>query len=244
MDLKALFFGKGRTDLGRFVGARHDLHKLTGSLNSALFLSQVAFWWYANGRRPFYKFNSPCPHPLCREGDTWADELPLGKDAFGRARRQVAAKITTGSSKNDARQSALVLYWTDSNRVTWYELNEALLVKWIKARLGVDKSAPKEEKQIYLESGESSGTSSSEQTTEVMGNDWEKAFKAFLAEKMTRATFDTHIRGMRIAAWEEGSVTLRAPAASLDWLRGRLRPQIETALASIQGRAVAVVFEG
>ena len=248
MDLRTVLFGKDRK-LGRTFAARSAIVDLTGSLQSAIFLSKVAYWWFANGRKPFYKFNAPCSHDLCRAGDTWLDELPFGRDAFERARSRVAVKVTTGTSKKEVRATGIILYWTDSNRVTWYELNERLLIQRLKQVLGVDNSA---QGQHYLEEtkirvtlpsslttdGKDKDSQNVENTLDIIeSNGWWQRALGDLQGRMTRATYDRLLRGSqaRRGAYNAVIVVVKDRGA-VDLLRRhreRVREAIEAAGQSV-----------
>jgi Domain of unknown function (DUF4326) len=122
--------------------------QMTGKPTSAILLQQINFYWVGKKRQPFYKFKEPCPeHALYEEGDSWIETLAFSRSEFDGALDNIATKIVKGDSRNAhyayklpnphdfgndaiAYGSALVnavkqivLYWTDSNHVTWYEIN-------------------------------------------------------------------------------------------------------------------------
>jgi hypothetical protein len=178
MDLKLLLFGDASGALRRVIAYRPVLNTITGSPNATLFLMQVCYWWFSSGCRPFYKFNAPCDHELCRPGDTWQEELEMGRTAFENARAAVATKVTRGTSKLAVRETALIIYWTDSERRTWYEVNESLLWQMLVAALkldeearslttqkAVDNAGQRRETMHYLEAPQTRKTLSSKKTT-------------------------------------------------------------------------------
>ena len=67
---------------------------------------------------------------MYREGDSWTEELGFTGSEFDTAIKSIGTKITKGVSREAALAGtgikSLVIYWTDSNRVTWYELNQSL----------------------------------------------------------------------------------------------------------------------
>jgi chromosomal replication initiation ATPase DnaA len=67
---------------------------------------------------------------------------------------------------------------------------------------------------------------------------------ATLEPAMTRATFDTCLKGTS-AVQNNGALTVLVPSAyALDWLEHRLRPQVETAARNVTGQdALEVRFE-
>lgn len=113
--------------------------------NAADFLASVTYWYLVMGES-FYKFNKrpEAETPLYRDGDSWLEELGVGRTAFYRARGTVATKNTTGSDYNSLLGSTdtqtLVIYWTtdqDGTRLTWYDLRLDLLCQKLGAALGL-----------------------------------------------------------------------------------------------------------
>ena len=100
---------------------------LTGSPLATLLLGQIQYWWNTMGCRPFYKYTAPCPAAV--PGDSWQEELGFSRRQFESARDRIAVKITRGVSKKEALETSLVIYWTDADRRTWYQLNEPLLLR-------------------------------------------------------------------------------------------------------------------
>ena len=74
----------------------------------------------------------------------------------------------------------------------------------------------------------------------------QKLWQAALGElqlQMTRATFDTWLRGSRVVAYENGTLTLYVRHAyAVDWLQNRLLPTIKRVLQRQAGRDMEVVF--
>lgn len=102
---------------------------ITKRVTAAILLQQVSYWWEHCGRRPFYKFREPCEHDWYKQDQSWTEELGFSGAEFDTALKTIGTKITTGVSKSGAfrdtrKIESLVIYWTDSNRVTWYQLNE------------------------------------------------------------------------------------------------------------------------
>jgi len=107
---------------------RPRMNAITGSITASIFLQQTFYMWKANGRKPFLKFNAPCDHAMYRPGKSWQEEVGMSRRELESAREQIAEKI----HKKDwpvENGTALVYYWTDANRVTWYALNENLFVE-------------------------------------------------------------------------------------------------------------------
>lgn len=105
---------------------RPKLNDLTGSVTATILLQQIMYWW-AQKKRPFYKFKEPCKHPDYRAGDSWTEELGFSRHEFNTALKKIGAKISRKLPREEAAQHALVFYWTDMSRKTWYEINEARL---------------------------------------------------------------------------------------------------------------------
>lgn len=114
----------------RIIAVSSDLIDLAGDGNAAIFLAQVLFWWKAAGRQKFYKFNSPCDHPLYRQGDSWMEELRFRRAMFCTARKRVATKVRISCDDEiDVAfgEGVLIVYGTDEHHLTWYIVNEAVI---------------------------------------------------------------------------------------------------------------------
>lgn len=108
---------------------RKSLRNITGSVTSAILLQQIIHRAKQKGWQPFFKFRTPCKHKLYKSGDSWTEELGFSPKEFDTALAKIGLKITTGTKREDIpkNESAWVIYWTDSSRVTWYEVNRELL---------------------------------------------------------------------------------------------------------------------
>ncbi len=153
----------------RAVSYRPRFARLVGSVLSAILLQQMIYWWDRNGEQPFFKFKEPCKNKEYRTGDSWCEELGFTRYEFDSALALIGTKIVKGISKNMAMEweiarledfpnddagfvagmqrsiQHLIVYWTDSNRRTWYWVNSALLDK-VAEQLYLDKS----DLQLYL----------------------------------------------------------------------------------------------
>ncbi len=113
------------------IAYRPKLNRITGSVLASVLLQQANHRFVNNDEQPFYKFRAPCKHALYHEGDSWTEELGFPGDEFDSALKRIGTKIVAGASKAEALKktdpTGLVLYWTDSNRVTWYLVNVELL---------------------------------------------------------------------------------------------------------------------
>lgn len=140
----------------RLVTYRPRFVLLTNSVHAAILLSQVLYWWDKSERKPFYKFKQSCNHKAYKPGDSWCEELEWNSTEFDSALRVIGTKVTKGISKKDLLAtefperlvtesneeycarietaiSRIVIYWTDSSRITHYAVNERLLGKLLTA---------------------------------------------------------------------------------------------------------------
>lgn len=106
------------------ISYRPRWNALTGGICGTILLQQVIYRWVKCGRRPFYKFSSPCDHKACRDGDSWYEELGMSRREFEGARNNISTH-----TKGELAADTFVSYWTDADRKTWYALNEELLVE-------------------------------------------------------------------------------------------------------------------
>lgn len=111
----------------RAISYRPELVDIAGSVTGAILLQQITYWAARSKWRAFFKFRAPCAHEDFRKGDSWTEELAFSGHEFDSALRKIATKVTKGRSKNGAMEYALVVYWTDSSRRTWFLLNWRLL---------------------------------------------------------------------------------------------------------------------
>jgi len=108
---------------------RKSLRRVAGSVTATILLQQMMH--RMKDRDRIYKFKDPCDHELYRPGDSWKEELGFSTREFDTALKKIGTKLTKGLKKDEVFQrltpNTLVVYWTDRNRVTWYELNKPLL---------------------------------------------------------------------------------------------------------------------
>lgn len=132
------------------VAYRPAFARMTNNVLAAILLEKTIQLYEANENSAFYKFREMCSHDLYTPGGSWCEELEISKSAFDHALKLIGTKVTTGVSKSDllatrcpvreageshsayAKRyadavSKLVLYWTDSYRLTWYVVNTDLL---------------------------------------------------------------------------------------------------------------------
>lgn len=138
----------------RAITYRPLFARMVGSVTSAILLQQIVYWWGPK-QKPFYKFrgtgdpSKSIKHKLYTPGDSWLEELSFSPAEFDGALRRIASKITQGTSKFEAlavtdpswdaagrltNAHHLVIFWTDADRVTWYQLNTTLLTNAIKQK--------------------------------------------------------------------------------------------------------------
>lgn len=118
------------------VSYRPRWNQITGSMAATILLQQIIYRWMQNGRQPFYKFTRPCDHILCRPGDTWTEELGMTRHEFETARGRIAAR-----THGDITPDACISYWTTSGHLTWYAINEPLLVEQLSALYPIEPAA-------------------------------------------------------------------------------------------------------
>lgn len=106
----------------QMVAYRPEFRSLTGSVTSAILLQQIFYRWSQVGQKPFYKFKAPCNHPSYKDGDSWTEELGFSSGEFDTALSRIAVKV---KKNGDRPGSALVWYYVDNNRMTFYEINES-----------------------------------------------------------------------------------------------------------------------
>ena len=107
------------------ISYRPRWNAVTGSVNATILLQQIIYRWRG---KPFYKFAEPCQHPDYRPGDSWREELGMGLYEFRNARGLIGSRTSRGIMDEEA----LISFWMDGYRRTWYMLNEALLIKKLK----------------------------------------------------------------------------------------------------------------
>jgi len=115
---------------GEVLIYRPRLRRLTGSVTSAIFLGRVVFWRHKM-KRPFYKFREPPKkgHPAYTRGDSWAEEL-----GFGPRELRSAIMATSGIVRpGRPRPNTLLWRWTTRDRLTFWDVNVAVLAKGLEA---------------------------------------------------------------------------------------------------------------
>jgi len=120
---------------------RPRLNMMTGGVLPTILLNEIVYWWYKMDRKPFYKFKEPpvwrknsfgeeIRHPNYRDGDSWCEALGFSRREFDSALKKIGKKVRKGER---LPEEALVWYWSDTSRRTWYRLNEELFRKGVYA---------------------------------------------------------------------------------------------------------------
>lgn len=145
------------------VTYRPSLREIGGSIAGTVLLQQIIYWDEKSDGK-FYKFAKPCKHKLYKVGDSWEEELGMSAKELRTALGQFAFKCGAknkelhGEDYKEARKGALLQYYTDSNRVTWYLLNRNVLSKLL---LGIYKESAEVELTLITETTQETTTESS-----------------------------------------------------------------------------------
>ena len=140
----------------KFIRYRKRFTMITNSVTGAILLQRMIELWEYFQHKPFYRFKeAPKGNRtagMYKEGESWLDDLGFNRSEFEAGLKAIATKVTKGVSKKDLLNadlppraadesledyckrlkevvSRLVIYWTDSRRVTWYQVNVELLYK-------------------------------------------------------------------------------------------------------------------
>ncbi len=132
---------------------RAELMELFRNINSVNLFLQIFFWSKTGIFKPFYKFKQPCNHKWYKKGDSWIEHLKITREKFDNAIKKIGTKITKGISKKEIfkkmKFNTLVIYWTDKNRVTYYQLNENMVLVLMDKLLNCPSD--KFKKALYIE---------------------------------------------------------------------------------------------
>ena len=105
---------------------RRSNRYIAGSINGALLLEQIVYWYAKMGHKPFYKIKEPCSSPQYKVGQSWCEELGFSSREFDTAIKLIGQKISKNIAKDE---NVLVHYWVDFRRLTFYEINMELYNK-------------------------------------------------------------------------------------------------------------------
>lgn len=104
-----------------------ELVQRTGSINAALMMAQLEFWFKVTEGRPFYKFLEPCGHELYKDGDSWAEELGMTsseiRSAFKRIGTIYKSKRAFKESQDLFKGKPYASYYDRIRKTTYYLRN-------------------------------------------------------------------------------------------------------------------------
>lgn len=108
-----------------------ELVRITGSINAALMMAQLEFWFKIMGGKPFYKFLEPCTHELYKVGDSWSEELGMTSSEIRSAFKRIGTMYKSKSAFIEAMESedvfkgkAYAAYYDRIRKTTYYLRNE------------------------------------------------------------------------------------------------------------------------
>lgn len=129
---------------GYTIPYRPELARELGSVTAALLLQRIICCTDSKQDRveKFYKFKEPCSHEKYKPGDSWVEELGWSSkivtsafDKFGfklgtATRKAIAKELGEAPDSNTVKlefetrkAAALVVCYTDQERLTWYSVN-------------------------------------------------------------------------------------------------------------------------
>lgn len=104
-----------------------ELVQRIGSINAALMMAQLEFWFKVTEGRPFYKFLEPCGHELYKEGDSWSEELGMTgsevRTAFKRIGTIYKSKRAFKESQDVFKGKPYASYYDRIRKTTYYLRN-------------------------------------------------------------------------------------------------------------------------
>lgn len=104
-----------------------ELVQRTGSINAALMMAQLEFWFKMTGSKPFYKFLEPCGHELYKKGDSWSEELGMTsseiRSAFKRIGTIYKSKRAFKESQDVFKGKPYASYYDRIRKTTYYLRN-------------------------------------------------------------------------------------------------------------------------
>lgn len=104
-----------------------ELVQRVGSINAALMMAQLEFWFKVTEGRPFYKFLEPCGHELYKTGDSWAEELGMTsseiRSAFKRIGTIYKSKRAFMESEDVFKGKPYASYYDRIRKTTYYLRN-------------------------------------------------------------------------------------------------------------------------
>jgi len=101
---------------------RKKLNKITGKVTATILLQQAMYWDIKKDGK-FFKFIAPCTHDWYKENDSWLEELGFTRSEFNTAIKKIGYKRGKNKNKIENEEDAYVIYYTDSDRVTYWFIN-------------------------------------------------------------------------------------------------------------------------
>jgi len=99
---------------------RPNIAKVIGIIPSIILQQIIYYHWIMKWQ--FYKFTQPTDNKLYKEWDSWCETLWMWVDMFNDNLKRIWFKLW--KTKNIInKEDAFVIYYTDSNRVTYYDIN-------------------------------------------------------------------------------------------------------------------------
>ena len=134
------------------------LTKLTGSINAALLMSQLEFWFKNQSGKPFYKFLEPCHHAAYREGDSWQEELAVSTTEFRSAFKRIGvaykSKKAFLESPDRFRGKYYASYYDRIRKMTFYYRNDTAVEAVFKAIYPMKTADTKKQNQRQAKSSQ------------------------------------------------------------------------------------------
>ena len=98
-----------------FIKYNPQLSRYFGSQNATILFDRLEYW-FSKKQSQFYKFIEPCDHPLCKEGDTWSEELGFSKKVFRTAFDKIGVRYrskTEFENEEDPFKGKFFAYYQD-----------------------------------------------------------------------------------------------------------------------------------
>ena len=100
----------------------------TGSINAALMMAQLEFWFKVMAGKSFYKFLEPCHHELYKVGDSWSEELGMTsaelRSAFKRIGTMYKSKSAFLQTEDVFQGKPYAAYYDRMRKTTYYFRND------------------------------------------------------------------------------------------------------------------------
>ena len=154
---------------------RKKLNKITGKVTATILLQQVMYWDIKKDGK-FFKFIAPCTHDWYKENDSWLEELGFSRSEFNTAIKKIGYKRGKNKNKIENEEDAYVIYYTDSDRVTywfinWEKLNNDLLKVYHPDLIGKSRITKSKGNDELLKDKEKQDYPITESTTETTNRD-------------------------------------------------------------------------